>query len=394
MTGTDPTPHDTHHDDADAMSAVTTLARDVEGFARAIGDRLAQQEDRMTLIDRKTRATARITTPGAPETAAEAAPHGKAMAAYLRSGDDDGFRGLELDQKGMTTAVAADGGYLVDPQMADTISSRLASTASLRAVAAVVQVDAGAYEVLIDETDAGAGWTDEGTATAETGAPIIDRITIPLHELSACPKASQRLLDDAAFDVEGWLAGRVAAKFARSEAAAFVTGDGVDKPRGILDYPVVDEASWSWGSLGAVDSGAAGAFADGGDALIDLVYALGADYRANASFVMNSRTAGAVRKLKDADGRHLWADGLAEGQPARLLGYRVVVCEDMPDMAAGSVSIAFGDFGQGYTIAERPDLRMLRDPFSAKPNVLFYATRRVGGAVTDFAAIKVMRFQA
>ena len=128
-----------------------------------------------------------------------------------------------------------------------------------------------------------------------------------------------------------------------------------------------------------------------GDAIIDLVYALGAQYRARASFVMNSKTAGALRKLKDADGRHLWSDGLAAGQPARLMGYPVLIAEDMPDIAADSFAVAFGDFAAGYTIAERPDLRVLRDPFSAKPHVLFYATKRVGGDVSDFAAIKLLR---
>ena len=137
--------------------------------------------------------------------------------------------------------------------------------------------------------------------------------------------------------------------------------------------------------------GIAGAINDG-DPIIDLVYALGAEYRANGTFVMNSKTAGTVRKLKDADGRFLWSDGLAAGEPARLMGYPVLVAEDMPDVAADSMAIAFGDFGAGYTIAERPDLRVLRDPFSAKPHVLFYATKRVGGAVSDFAAIKLLKF--
>jgi len=220
---------------------------------------------------------------------------------------------------------------------------------------------------------------------------VIDRITIPLHELSALPKASQRLLDDSAFDLEGWLAGRIADRFARAEAAAFVSGNGIDKPRGFLTHATVDNDIWVWGSLGTVPTGVDGAFA-GADAIVDLVYALGAAYRARAVFVMNSKTAGAVRKMKDNDGRFLWSDGLAAAEPARLLGYPVLIAEDMPDIASGSHAIAFGDFAAGYTIAERPDLRVLRDPFSAKPHVLFYATKRVGGDVSDFAAIKLLRF--
>ena len=364
----------------------------VAGFMTEIRTKLQQQDERMTKLDRKTSfAGARPALAGAVQTEA---PHQKAFAAYVRSGDDDGLRGLDLDGKAMSTAVAADGGYLVDPETAASIQSVLGSTASLRAVANVVNVDATSYDVLVDHADIGAGWANEVDPTAETTSPQIDRITIPLHELSALPKASQRLLDDSAFDLEGWLAERIADKFARSEAAAFVAGDGVDKPRGLLDYPTVDDAVWTWSNLGTVPTGANGAFDTNGpaDAIVDLVYALAAEYRGGATFVMNSKTAGAVRKLKDNDGRFLWSDGLAAGEPARLLGYPVLIAEDMPDIATDATAIAFGNFGAGYTIAERPDLRVLRDPFSAKPHVLFYATKRVGGAVSDFAAIKLLKF--
>jgi len=240
----------------------------------------------------------------------------------------------------------------------------------------------------------GAGWATETGSTVETDTPQIERISIPLHELSALPKASQRLLDDSAFDVEGWLAKRIADKFASSEAASFISGDGVDKPRGFLTHPTLANDAWAWGSLGYTATGAAGDFATGeaADAIVTLVYSLGAKYRANGSFTMNSKTAGAVRKMKDADGRFLWSDGLAAGEPARLMGYPVLIAEDMPDIAADAYAIAFGDFNAGYTVAERPDLRILRDPFSAKPHVLFYATKRVGGDVSDFAAIKLLKF--
>ena len=171
---------------------------------------------------------------------------------------------------------------------------------------------------------------------------------------------------------------------------AFISGDGVDKPRGFMDHPKVENGSWAWGSLGYRATGLAGDLS--ADDIVDLVYALAAPYRANASFVMNSKTAGRIRKLKDADGRFLWSDGLAAGEPAQLMGYPVLVAEDMPDVATDSFALAFGDFRAGYTVAERPDLRILRDPFSAKPHVLFYATKRVGGDVSDFAAIKLLKF--
>jgi len=377
---------------AEVKTAVAGFMSDFTGFRADILERLQQQDDKMTKIERKSMGLARPALSTAEAARAEAgAPHIKAFDAYLRNGDDDGLRGLELEGKAMSSAVAGDGGYLVDPQTAETVKSVLASTASIRAIANVVQVEATSFDVLIDHSDVGHGWATETDPTTETGTPAIDRITIPLHELSALPKASQRLLDDSAFDIEGWLAGRIADKFARAEAAAFISGDGMDKPKGFLTHPAVDNEVWAWGNLGYVPTGVDGDFG-GADAIIDLVYALGAQYRANAAFVMNSKTAGAVRKLKDNDGRFLWSDGLAAGEPARLMGYPVLIAEDMPDIATGADAIAFGDFGAGYTVAERPDLRVLRDPFSAKPHVLFYATKRVGGDVSDFAAIKLLKF--
>ncbi|MGD9862303.1 MAG: phage major capsid protein [Pseudodonghicola sp.] len=367
---------------------ISGLVHEISGFRDEIETKRQQTEERLTMLDRKTHAAAR---PPLAAAADPTAPHRKAFHAYLRCGDDDGLRGLELEGKAMSTAINSDGGYLVDPQTSKAVQSVLQSTASIRAIASVVHVEATSYDVLIDHTELGAGWASETGAVSETDTTQIERISIPLHELSALPKASQRLLDDSAFDIEGWLAGRIADKFARAEALAFVSGDGIDKPTGFLTQTKVENASWSWGNLGYVLTGAAGSLPDA-DPVVDLVYALGAQYRANASFVMNSKTAGVLRKMKDNDGRFLWSDGLAAAEPARLLGYPVLIAEDMPDIAAGAYAVAFGDFATGYTIAERPDLRVLRDPFSAKPHVLFYATKRVGGDVTDFAAIKLLKF--
>ncbi|MDW4496818.1 phage major capsid protein [Sulfitobacter sp. D35] len=370
----------------EVRQAVTGFVRDFKSFQDDIETRIQHNEERLTMLDRKTHLQ-RTPLGGAIDAGA---PHIKAFNAYLRSGDDDGLRGLEMEAKSLSTAVNSDGGYLVDPQTSETVKSVLNATASIRSIASVVNVEATSYDVLIDHGDAGAGWATEGGASVETDTPKIDRITIPLHELSALPKASQRLLDDSAFDIESWLAGRIADKFARAEAAAFVAGDGIDKPKGFLAHTAVDNDVWAWGNLGYVPTGVDGDLT--ADAIVDLVYALGAQYRANASFVMNSKTAGRIRKLKDADGRFLWSDGMAAAEPARLMGYPVLIAEDMPEIASGSFAIALGDFAAGYTVAERPDLRVLRDPFSAKPHVLFYATKRVGGDVSDFAAIKLLKF--
>lgn len=372
----------------DLTTQISGFLADFTTFTTGLNAKLQKQDERMNKLDRKTLMNAR---PALAMAAAQEAPHQKAFAAYLRSGDDDALRGLDLDGKAMSTAMAADGGYLVDPQTADVIKGSLSATASIRAVASVVSVEATSYDLLVDHSEMGAGWATETGPVTDTATPQIDRISIPLHELSALPKASQRLLDDSAFDIETWLATRIADKFARSEAGAFINGDGIDKPKGILTYPQVENEIHEWGFIGFVSTGLRGDI-NGGDAIVDLVYALGAAYRANGTFVMNSKTAGTIRKLKDNDGRFLWSDGLAAGEPARLLGYPVLIAEDMPDIADGATPIAFGDFGTGYTIAERPDLRVLRDPFSAKPHVLFYATKRVGGAVSDFAAIKLLKF--
>lgn len=379
------------HPGAEVKAAISGFMNEFKGFQNDIKTRLQQQEERMTMLDRKTMIS------GRPALAAHAeveVPHKKAFGAYLRSGDDDGLRGLVLEGKAMSTAVAADGGYLVDPQTADTIRSLLVSTSSLRSIASVANVDATSFDVIIDRTDVGSGWATETAATVETTTPIIERISIKLHELSAMPKASQRLLDDSAFDVEGWLAGKIADRFIRAEASAFINGDGIDKPKGILFPPKITDASWAWGSIGYVPTGTAGDFAptNAADAIVNLVYALSADYRANGTFVMNSKTAGTVRKMKDADGRFLWSDGLSAALPSLLMGYPVLVAEDMPDIGASTYAMAFGDFRAGYTIAERAELRVLRDPFSAKPNVLFYASKRVGGDVVDYAAFKLLKF--
>ncbi len=375
----------------EVKAALQGFLSEFNGFQSELKSKLKEQENRLNMLDRKSISNSRP----ALSTAADLdMPHKKAFSAYLRSGDDDALRGLPMEEKALSTSVSADGGYLVDPQTAEQITSVLRGASSIRAIANVVQVESTAYDVLVDHTDIGAGWADETTASTETGTPVIDRITIALHELSALPKASQRLLDDSAFDVEGWLAGRIADKFSRAESLSFISGDGVDKPKGFLTHSTVADGSWSWGNLGYVATGAAGDFdgTDPADAIVDVVYALNAQYRTNAAFVMNSKTAGAVRKMKDVDGRFLWSDGLAAGEPARLMGYPVLIAEDMPDIGADAMAIAFGDFGAGYTVAERPDLRILRDPFSAKPHVLFYATKRVGGDVSDFAAIKLLKF--
>ena len=378
------------HPGAEVKSALAGFLGDFNVFQGDVKKSLQQQEERLTMLDRKTSTFARPALSAAAELDM---PHKKAMAAYLRTGDDDGLRGLNLEGKAMSTAVSADGGYLLNPQMSDTISSMLSSNTSLRALCNVVQIDATSYDVIVDNTDVGSAWQTEAAAVTESATPNINRISIKLNDLSAMPKASQRLLDDAAFDVEAWLSQKIATRFIRAEAGAFINGTGVDMPKGILLPTKIANASWTWGNLGYIPTGFASDFASTNpiDCIVTLIYSLAADYRGNATFIMNSKTAGAVRKIKDSTGRFMWMDSFQSGQPSTLMGYRVVILEDMPDIAANTYPIAFGDFHSGYTIAERPDLRILRDPFSAKPNVLFYASKRVGGDITDYSAIKLLK---
>ena len=375
----------------EAKSAAQEFLSDFKGFNQEVTKRMSELNTRVEHIDRKSAETRR---PMLTTAAAERQPHQKAINAYIRRGDEDLMKALEIATKGITT-VAAEGGLLIDPETASMVEHVLRSGASLRAISNVVQVDAGAYDVLIDRGDIGAGWIAETSTTGiDADSTAIVRISIPLHELSAQPMASQRILDDAAFDVEAWLAERIAERFLRAESEAFVNGDGVNKPVGLLNRAPAANDTKQDDELGYIATGTAGGFDpnDPADVLVELVYTLGAQYRANASWVMNSKTAGEIRALKDSQGRFLWNEGFAADQPARLMGYPVHVVEEMPDIATDSFSLAFGDFGRGYTIAERPDLRLLRDPFSARPNVVFFATKRVGGDVTDFEAIKLLKF--
>jgi HK97 family phage major capsid protein len=272
----------------------------------------------------------------------------------------------------------------------------LRAQSPIRSIAQVVDVGSANYRKLITTTGVVSGWVSETAARPGTDTPDFAEIAPPMGELYANPAASQAMLDDAMFDVEGWLGGEIGREFARAEGVAFVTGDGVNKPRGFLAAAssAVDDATRPFGTLQFIASGAAGGFAASNpqDRLIDLVHALSAPYRQGANWVMNSSTLARVRKMKDSTGAFLWQPSLAIDQPATLLGYPVVEAAAMPDVAVDSLSIAFGNFQAGYLIAQRRETVVLRDPFTNKPFVHFYATRRVGGAVIDSRAIKLMRF--
>ncbi|WHO40497.1 phage major capsid protein [Sphingobium sp. AP49] len=318
---------------------------------------------------------------------------GAFVERYLRQGLE---AGVEL--KSFSGASGAAGGYAVPREIDQLIGSTLKAISPIRGIANVVRTGTAGYRKLVTAGGIVSGWASETGARAETGTPSFNEIAPPSGELYANPAASQAMLDDAQFDVEGWLAGEIAREFAVAEGAAFVNGNGTNKPKGFLTYTTTNEADSvrAFGALQYVASGAAGAFVGSNpqDKLIDLVQSLRAPYRQGASFVMNSATLAAIRKMKTSDGAFIWQPGLSGAQPATLLGYPVVEAEDMPDIAANSLSIAFGNFQAGYVIAERSDTSILRDPFSNKPFVHFYAVKRIGGAVANSEAIKLMKFSA
>lgn len=303
-----------------------------------------------------------------------------------------------LEAKAATIGAPAKGGLAVPAEIDAVIGRVLAAASPIRAIAQVVDVGSSAYRRLFTTSGVVSGWVSETQARAETETPDFAEIAPPMGELYANPAASQAMLDDAAFDVETWLGEEIGREFARAEVVAFVNGDGINKPRGFLAAPTAatGDAVRAFGTLQTVASGAAGDFAAASpqDRLIDLVHALASPYRQGAVWVMNSATLARIRKFKTSDGAFIWQPGLAPDQPQTLLGYRVVEVDAMPDIAPDSLSIGFGNFEAGYLIAQRAGTTVLKDPYSNKPYVHFYATRRVGGAVLDSRAIKLMRFSA
>jgi len=320
--------------------------------------------------------------------------HKAAFEGYVRRGD--ATRLARIEEKALSAASGPDGGYLVPPETEAAVNRALKAISPIRAIAGVRQVSGSVYKRPFATSGADTGWVAETASRAQTATPVLAELQFPTMELYAMPAASQTLLDDTIVNIDEWLAEEVRLAFAEQEGTAFVSGDGTNKPKGFLSYDTVANGSWVWDKIGYVATGQAGAFpsSNPGDKLLDLIYAAKAPYRANGTFVMNRSTLSAVRKLKDGQGNYLWQPANAPGEWPTLLGYPVAESEDMPDIDTGSLSIAFGDFSRGYLIVDRAGIRVLRDPYSAKPYVLFYTTKRVGGGVQDFDAIKLLKFSA
>lgn len=316
----------------------------------------------------------------------------KAVAAFVRTGD-------ETELKAMSAGSNPDGGFTVLPQMADAINSKTFDRSPLGRLARRVQIDSGnAWQEPFDTDDIEAAWVAETAARPALGGAQFSLLNIPLHEVSTTQVVTQKLLDLSTFDLGAWLEAKIADKFARAEAAAFVGGDGVARPKGLLTYATAAtaDASRAWGTIEHLATGVAGDWngIEPAGTLIEAIYALRAPYRLRARWLMNSKTAGFVRRLQDGSGAPFWSEGLAEGQPSRLLGYPVELDEEMPDIAADALAIAFGDFQTAYTVVEHAGVRMLRDPYTDKPNVIFYGYRRIGGGLANSEAVKLIKFAA
>ncbi len=407
---------------ADLGTAFDGFMRAFEDFKDANDERLGQLERRLSAdavtsdkVDRINRAldehkrvvdelalkSARPHLGGPALRSGAALQHKAAFDAYVRKGEAGNLRDLEA--KALSVGTGTDGGYLVPDEIERAVNRAVRNVSPIRAIAGVRQVSGSVYRKPFAVTGAESGWVAETAPRDETDSPTLaalSEMSFPTMELYAMPAATSALLDDSAVNIDEWIAEEVRDSFAEQEGTAFVTGNGTAKPKGFLDYTKVDNASWAWGSIGFLKTGVDGAFATAsatvapGDKLIDLVYAVKAGYRANGTFVFNRATQAVIRKMKDAEGHYLWQPALKAGEPSLLMGYPVAESEDMPSIATDSYSVAFGDFRRGYLIVDRVGIRVLRDPYSNKPYVLFYTTKRVGGGVQDFDAIKLLKFAA
>jgi HK97 family phage major capsid protein len=402
----------------DIATAFDGFMRAFEAFKDANDERLGQLERRMAAdvvtadkVDRLDRAldahkrlvddlalkAQRPHLGGPAARSGVALQHKAAFDVYVRKGEAAALRDLEA--KALSVGTGTDGGYLVPDEVERAVNRAVRDVSPIRAIAGIRQVSGSVYRKPFAVTGAEAGWVAETAARTETDSPTLaalSEMSFPTMELYAMPAATQALLDDSAVNIDEWIAEEVRDTFAQQEGTAFVSGDGSAKPKGFLDYTKVANGSWAWESIGYITTGVDGLFpaSNPADKLIDLIYTVKAGYRGNGTFVFNRGTQAAIRKMKDGDGHYVWQPAVSAGEPSLLMGYPVVESEDMPAMAEDSYSVAFGDFRRGYLIVDRVGIRVLRDPFSSKPYVLFYTTKRVGGGVQDFNAIKLLKFEA
>jgi HK97 family phage major capsid protein len=320
--------------------------------------------------------------------------YSQAFNQWFRSGDNSveaTLNGLAV-RAALTTQSEPDGGFVVPEEMDGTIARVLANQTAMRGLARVVSTTGGGYKTLTSQGGAGSGWVGEEASRSSTATPTLSEITVPAGEIYANAYATQRLLEDASIDIAAWLADEVGITFAEQEGSAFISGNGVNRPMGFLSYTQIANASYAWGKIGFVATGTSGAFATAGaDNFISLYGALKPGYRNNGTFLMSDATLTVARAFKDTTNNYIWAPPTVNG-PDTILGKPVVTDDAMPTIAANSYSVAFGDFRRGYLINDRRGAQVLRDPYTNKPYVNFYTTKRVGGGVVNFEAIKTLKF--
>lgn len=358
------------------------------GQVESLNGKLSELDELKSSLEKE---LAGIKRPGAVA-GKEVSEHKAAFLQFVRKGKDDGL--AELQQKALQTTVEADGGYAVPEELDRTILELLRDESPMRQVCGQITVSTPDYKKLVNLGGAGSGWVGETAARPATGTPLLAQIAAVMGEIYANPQATQTSLDDMFFDAEAWLQSEVAREFAEKEGSAFLLGDGTNKPKGLLAYTMALTADdvRAFGQLQNVKSGTAGDF--DADDLIKLVYTLRKGYRAGATWMLPNMTLFKVRTMKDSQGNYLWRPGIEAGQPSSLLGYGVTENEDMPAVAADAHAVLFGDFKRAYTIVDRIGTRVLRDPYTNKPNVGFYTTKRVGGMLTDSNAVKVLTLSA
>lgn len=324
------------------------------------------------------------------------AQYKSAFYSLVRHGD---IERLSADErKALSAGSDPDGGYLLPTPTVGRMVKRVYEQSTMRQLANVLTISTDALEGIVDNDEADAGWVSEMGARNDTDTPQVGKYRIEAHEMYAQPKVTQKLIDDAATDVEAWLADKVADKFARVEGNAFWNGNGVGQPRGLAAYTTAatGDGSRAWGTFEHVLTGANGDFhTTKADPLQDLLGAFKDQYLQNASFVMRREVRTKIRKMKEATSdRYLWEPSLQAGQPDRLLGYPVRIDQYIPAITTGSLSLAFGDFREAYTIVDRIGVRTLRDPYTAKPYIRFYSTKRTGAGAVNTEAVKFLKFAA
>ena len=370
-------------------------AAEIKAALEALGK--TTQDGMQTLSDRMDKLETKQNRPrfggGSHDDETKLAAERKALATFARTGNDAEFKTLQAGSQ-------PDGGYMVHSALSTQMTKRIFDQSPMRRLCRIETIGAGdAFEEPVDVDEAGATWVGENSARPATTTAQLKLRRTPVEEIYSLQPVTQRLLDDADWDVGAWIEGKVADKFARTEGVAFNSGNGIAKPRGFMTYDVdtAVDITRDWTKLQYVVSGSASAIADvdgGANGIKDLYWALRAQHRANATWVMASATANALDKLKDNNKDYIWRPGMTAGAPPSRLGRPVQFDENMPAISSNTFPVAFGDWKAGYIIVDKPGIKWLRDPFTSKPNVLFYAYMRVGGGVANFDAIKLLKISS